>query len=318
MRILEVRENDANQRLDKFLQKSIPRLPKSLMYKFIRTKKIKVNRKRAEINQVLNLGDEVILFISEEFFENEKDDFYKYLNPTFDIIYEDNNILIVNKPVGLLCHSDQEGGVSQNTLIDQIKGYLWNKGEYIEENENSFAPALCNRIDRNTGGLVICTKNAQALRDMNDIIKERKLSKYYLCLVSNMPPKKEDTLVGYLVKDETNNIVKVYDKKPSNPNAKKIITKYTCIGKHGDYYLLNIDLVSGRTHQIRAHMAHISCPLVGEGKYAKYEKANGVDTKNQALWAYKIEFHDLTNTIFSYLSDKTIELPKNKIPFLKK
>ena len=181
MRIVEIKSNDANQRLDKFLTKTYPRLPKSLMYKFIRTKKIKVNRKRGEISQILNEGDTIQLFIPEEFLENEKDNYYKFLKPVFDVVLEDGNILIVNKPVGLLCHFDENGGVSQNTLIDQIKSYLWAKGEYIEENENSFAPSLCNRIDRNTGGLVICAKNATALRDMNLIIKERKLSKYYLC-----------------------------------------------------------------------------------------------------------------------------------------
>ncbi len=313
MRSFEIKENDANQRLDKFLSKAVPRLPKSLMYKFIRTKKIKVNRKRAEINQMLNVGDIVLLFISEEFFENEKDDFYKFLNKVFDVVYEDENLLIVNKPVGLLCHSDENGGVSQNTLIDQIKGYLWQKGEYIEENENSFAPALCNRIDRNTGGLVICAKNAETLRIMNLIIKERWLSKYYICLVQNRPKKDEDTLTGYIIKDSDKNMVKVYDTRPNDENAKKIITKYKYLCQRKNGYELEIELVTGRTHQIRAHMAHIGCPLVGEGKYARKDDSK---IQHQALWAYKIEFHDLKDTILSYLSNKIIEINKKQIPFL--
>lgn len=312
MRIVEIKSNDANQRLDKFLTKTYPRLPKSLMYKFIRTKKIKVNRKRGEISQILSEGDTIQLFIPEEFMENEKDDFYKYLKPVFDTVFEDGNILIVNKPVGLLCHSDENGGVSQNTLIDQIKSYLWAKGEYIEENENSFAPALCNRIDRNTGGLVICAKTATALRDMNLIIKERKLSKYYLCLVKNRPEKDEAVLKGYLVKDGDNNMVKIYDHDPKLPNAKEIKTKYKYVEQHGDNYLLEVDLLTGRTHQIRAHLAHIGSPLAGEGKYAQNHEDNG----HQALWAYKIVFHDLEGTSLSYLSFRKIELEKSKIPFL--
>lgn len=313
MRILEIKENDANQRLDKFLSKALPRLPKSLMYKFIRTKKIKVNRKRCENNQMLIVGDTIQLFISDEFFENEKNDFYKYLNVVFDVVYEDKNIIIVNKPVGLLCHSDEDESTSQNTLIDQIKGYLWKKGEYIEENENSFSPALCNRIDRNTGGLVICAKTAEALRDMNYIVKERLLSKYYICLTQNKPNKLEDTLNGYLVKDQEKNIVKIFDKKPNDPNAKTIVTKYKYLGKNKSGYELEVDLITGRTHQIRAHLAHIGCPLVGDGKYSINHSK---EIKHQALWAYKIEFHDLKGTSLEYLSGKIIMLDKSKIPFL--
>ena len=176
MKTLVIKENDAGRRLDKFLAAALPLLPKSMMYKYIRLKKIKVNRKRAEIGQILALGDTVELFIREEFMEKEPPrDFFKNIRASFGVIYEDENIILCDKPAGLLCHSDEEG--EQNTLIEQVKAYLWQKGEYVPEEENSFAPALCNRIDRNTGGIVIAAKNAPTLRIMNEKIKNRELTK---------------------------------------------------------------------------------------------------------------------------------------------
>ena len=170
MKTLVIKENDAGRRLDKFLAAALPLLPKSMMYKYIRLKKIKVNRKRAEIGQILALGDTVELFIKEEFMEKEPPrDFFKNIRAAFGVIYEDENLILCDKPVGLLCHSDEEG--EQNTLIEQVKAYLWQKGEYVPEEENSFAPALCNRIDRNTAGIVIAAKNAPTLRVMNEKIK---------------------------------------------------------------------------------------------------------------------------------------------------
>ncbi len=315
MRIITVNQNDAGQRLDKFLSKALPLLPKSLMYKFIRTKKIKVNRKRAEIGQVLCEGDELLLFISEEFFSAESDDFYKKIKPVFGIVYEDENIIAANKPVGLLCHSDEEG--EQNTLVEQIKAYLWQKGEYDAEKENSFAPALCNRIDRNTCGIVFAAKNAAALRAMNEAIKERRIDKYYLCLVHGVPEKREDTLHGYLIKDSEKNTVRVFEKKPKSGNAKEIITKYRVISVEGKNALLEVELVTGRTHQIRAHLASIGHPLIGDGKYAENESDRKKGIYRQALCAYKAVFGSDVSAPLENLRGKTIELDKDKIPFLK-
>ena len=315
MRKVYINRNDAGQRLDKFLSKAYPLLPKSLMYKFIRTKKIKVNRKRAEIGQMLCEGDEILLFISDEFFPRESDAFYKKIKPVFGVVYEDENIIVANKPGGLLCHSDEEG--EQNTLIEQIKAYLWQKGENDEEKENSFAPALCNRIDRNTCGIVFAAKNAAALRAMNEAVKERKIDKFYLCLVHGVPAKREDTLRGYLIKDGGKNTVRVFEKKPRSGDAKEIVTKYRVISVEGENALLEVELVTGRTHQIRAHMASIGHPLIGDGKYAENSGDRKKGIYRQSLCAYKAIFGDDVSAPLEKLRGKIIELDKDDIPFLK-
>ena len=186
MEKITVGANDAGQRLDKFLSKTFRNLPKSMMYKFIRTKKIKVNRKRADVGQMLADGDTVELFVPPEFLERAPSEaLFKNIRPAFEVVYEDENLLICNKPVGMLSHSDSAG--ERNTLIEHVKAYLWRKGEYNPEKENSFAPALCNRIDRNTSGLVLAAKNAEALRILNEKIKKRTIAKYYLCRVHGIP-----------------------------------------------------------------------------------------------------------------------------------
>ena len=214
MRILTVQKNDAGQRLDKFLTKAVKGLPLSMMYKQIRLKKIKLNRKRTEPNAMLTEGDEIQLFLREEFFDAPQKDTgaIERIKPKLNIVYEDENIMLLNKRPGVLVHEDTAGG--ENTLILHIKAYLFAKGEYDPAAEQSFAPALCNRIDRNTGGIVIAAKTAEALRVMNEKIKLREIDKYYLAAVHGIPKKKEDTLTGYLLKDEKLNKVRVYDKNP--------------------------------------------------------------------------------------------------------
>ena len=189
MRSLKIGRNDAGQRLDKFLGKAVKGLPQSLMYKFIRTKKIKVNGKRTVQNYFLSEGDEIQLYIKDEFFGAPEADASALtrIKPKLDIVYEDENIMLLNKRPGVLVHEDSDA--RDNTLIMHVKAYLINNGEYDPEAENSFAPALCNRIDRNTGGIVIAAKNAEALRIMNEKIRENRISKYYLCLVHGKPAK---------------------------------------------------------------------------------------------------------------------------------
>ncbi len=302
-----VTKNDATSRLDKFITKNCPALPTSLMFKYIRTKRIKVNGKRAEISTRLQAGDTVSAYINDEFFVSVNPT-YDFLSapPTLDIVYEDENILLADKKQGLLVHPDKNEYT--NTLIARIQHYLYKKGEYDPESENSFRPALANRIDRNTGGIVIAAKNAEALRILCDKIKYRELDKRYLAVVHGTPKQKTALLEGYLEKNEEKN--QVFLSKNRGENAKSIKTKYTVLESKNNLSLLEIELLTGRTHQIRAHMAAIGHPLLGEGKYSKSnDKKKGFD--KQALYSYSLQFDFKTDAgILNYLNGKRFTVKK--------
>lgn len=316
MRELTVGKNDAGQRLDKFLSKAVRGLPFSMMYKAIRTKKIKVNRARAKENQMLAAGDTIQLFLRDEFFDVPTGDTGTLSNirPKLSVIYEDENILLLNKRPGVLVHEDTDRG--ENTLILHVKAYLYQKGEYDPEREQSFAPALCNRIDRNTGGIVIAAKNAEALREMNEKIKQNETSKFYLCAVHGGMPQKAATLTGFLRKDAATNTVTVSEKPL--PGGKNIITKYRVLAEKGDRSLLEVELVTGRTHQIRAHLAFIGHPLLGDGKYGHNRDDRAGGYKYQALYAWKLRFDFADDSgILGYLHGREFTIPKEDVWFLK-
>ena len=315
MHELIIKKNDAGQRLDKFITKTLD-LPMSLLYKSIRLKKIKVNRKRAEVGTILNEGDTIQCFLADSFFEKEQEgDSLLRIAPKISVVYEDENILLVDKRPGVSVHEDEHG--KNNTLITHIIAYLYQKGEYNPEEEQSFTPALCNRIDRNTGGIVIAAKNAEALRVMNEKIKNREIDKFYLAAIHGIPEKSIDTLTGYLLKDEKTNSVRVYTKNPPR-GAKNIITKYKVIAKASDSALLEVELLTGRTHQIRAHMAFVGHPLIGDGKYGVNKDDRSKGYKYQALYSYKLRFSFKGEpTALDYLNGKEFSIPKSDIYFTK-
>ena len=304
MKTFIINENDSGQRLDKFIAKAVKNLPKNLMYKYIRLKRIKINGKRCEISTRLNVGDEIQLYINDEFFETPKDDSFMSVSPNIDVIYEDENIILVDKPSGLVVHEDADNSI--DTLINRIKRYLYDKKEYDPNNELSFTPALCNRLDRNTSGIVICAKNAESLRVLNEKIKNRELHKYYLCVCLGILGKKQDTLKNYLFKDEKSKTVHIENTK--RPCNKQILTKYKVLKEKNNLSLIEIDLLTGRTHQIRAHMAYIGHPLLSDGKYGINKVNKKYSVTAQALCSYRLAFDFKTNAgILEYLNNKSFE-----------
>ena len=272
------------------------------MYKYIRKKAIKVNNKRAEISYKLCEGDIVEMYINDEFFTEKSSDFLKIAyDPKLNIVYEDDNVLLVDKKPGVIVHEDADE--KRDTLINQVLLYLYKTGKYDPEKETSFVPSLCNRLDKNTGGIVIVAKNAEAQRLLYDIVKFREVKKLYLALVWGTFDKKSDTIYGFLKKDCNKNIVEVRDK--AFDDAKEIITSYKVLKQNDKMSLVEIDLVTGRTHQIRAHMAHIGHAVVGDGKYGLMKMNKNSPFKHQALYSYSLEFRikDENNPLF-YLNGK--------------
>ena len=296
-------KNDSGQRLDRFVGKAVPLLPESLLQKYIRLKRIKLNGKGSKRDVRLNEGDVLNLYINDEFFEKpcEENSWLKVGAPKLDIVYEDDNILLADKKPGVLCHS--AGSWDYNTLIANIQAYLAQKGEWKPKEENSFTPALCNRIDRNTGGIVIAAKNAETLRIMNEKIKEREIEKYYLCAVKGRPKPASGRLENYLFKDASKN--RVYVKEKDEPGAKTAVTEYRTICSKGQLSLLECRLLTGRTHQIRAQLSYAGYPLLGDGKYGREQFNKSFGENGQALYSYRLVFEFPTDAgILEYLKNK--------------
>ena len=315
MKELRVNPNDAGQRLDRFVAKAVPLLPDSLLQKYIRLKRIKLNGKGARRDQRLQEGDLLQLYINDEFFEKprEENSYLKVGTPRLNIVYEDENLLLADKKPGVLCHS--AGAWDYNTLIAHIQAYLAQKDEWRPREENSFAPALCNRIDRNTGGIVIAAKNAEALRILNDKIRDREIEKYYLCVVRGRPRPPEGRLENWLFKDAQKN--QVFVKAKPEPGARSAVTEYKVLRSKGPLSLVECRLLTGRTHQIRVQMAHAGWPLLGDGKYGRERFNRDYDEKGQALYSYKLRFDFPTDAgLLNYLRGR--EFTVDKVDFVEK
>lgn len=315
MKELTIGKNDANQRLDRFLDKAVPLLPASLCQKYLRLKRFKVNGKAAKGDQRLQEGDLLQLYIGDEFFQkpSEENAYLKVSTPRFRLVYEDENILLADKKPGMLCHGGQGAELSR-TLIAAIQAYLYQKGEWRPREENAFTPALCNRIDRNTGGIVIAAKTAEALRILNQKIRDRELDKYYLCVVQGVPKPAEGRLEGFLFKDAVKN--RVYVRKKPEPGALSAATEYRTLASRNGLSLVECRLLTGRTHQIRAQMAAAGWPLLGDGKYGGREVQAGGETK-QNLYSYRLRFTLPTDAgCLNYLRDR--EFAVEQVEFAEK
>ena len=307
---LVITENEGNQRLDRFLRKYLRRAPLSMIYKLIR-KDVKVNGKRGKEDTLLNAGDEVSIYIPGDKLEELTAQEKKHKSRrNFGVVYEDENLLFVNKPSGLLTHGDARE--KKNTLINQVYGYLQDRGEYHPAVERVFAPAAANRLDRNTSGLVVIGKNSQALREMTAIISEKsQVKKIYRTFVCGCL--QENLTIDYrLVKDEEKNLVKVAGKDEGKASLTRIRPVIT--GKR--LTLAEIELVTGRTHQIRVHLAKAGFPVAGDAKYgnrnmnARLKKEFGISS--QVLHAERLEFGSIEG-LLSYLGGMTIEAPEPEI-----
>lgn len=310
MKIIKINHNDENIRLDNFLSKTFKRLKKPAIYKVIRNNQVKVNNKRVKFDYRVQFGDEIKLYINDALLTDDKT-ISTIQKQDFKIIYEDVNIILVYKPKGLLVHADTAN--NNNTLINQVIAYLIKSNQYNPNQENSFVPSLVNRLDRNTAGIVLVAKNHKTLDLLNDKMKNHEINKYYIARVHGIIDPKQATMVAYLTKNNNNNVVNI-TKKPINNYSKKIITEYKMISHDKQTSLIEINLLTGRTHQIRAHFNYINYPLVGETKYTKSNIDKNYKSNHQALCAYKIVFNFKNkNNHLSYLNNKSFVLDKKLI-----
>ena len=312
MKEFTIGKNDAGQRLDRWLAKTLPLLPAPLAQKYIRLKRVKVNGKGSKRDVRLAVGDVLQLYINDEFFEKPTPEnaFLSLYQPKLNILYEDEHILLVDKRPGMVVHPDESERV--NTLLTHIQAYLYQKKEWSPYWENSFAPALCNRIDRNTGGIVIAAKNAETLRIMNEKIKAHEVEKSYLCITVGRPRPAEGKVEGFLLKDEAKKQVSFY-RRPV-PGGKTAVTLYRTLETRGPLSLVECRLLTGRTHQIRVSMAEIGCPLLGDGKYGRGDVNRRYGETRQALYSYQLAFPFPTDAgILNYLRGR--EFTVAEVPF---
>ncbi len=305
MKEIIIEKDESNQRIDKYLMKCLGEASKGFIYKMLRKKRIKLNKKRIMGNEILQENDCIQFYMAEETIEkfSSHDNMTKTnIKITFKVLYEDDNILICHKPVGLLSQPDQGGEVS---IVDEIIAYLIQKGDYDPKITKGFRPGICNRLDRNTSGIVMSGKNLQALQELNALVANKKIDKHYQCVVAGHITK-ENTIEGYLNKDHRHNRVEITKEQKDDHYIKTI---YKPLNRNKEYSLLDVQIITGKSHQIRAHLSSIGHPLIGDYKYGKknvndrFKKDFGL--KYQFLHAYRIGFH-VDSGMLSYLDTKEI------------
>lgn len=309
MQEIKVTKNEAGQRLDKLLAKYLNEAPKSFFYKMMRKKNIVLNGKKATGNEKLEEGDIVKLFLADETIQKFSSVKIQRTKTNLSVIYEDEDVVLINKPVGMLSQKAKESDVS---LVEHLISYLLAAGELTEESLKSFRPSICNRLDRNTSGIVVAGKSLPGLQKMGELFKERTIHKYYRCLVQGVI-REDQYLKGWLKKDEKTNKVQVSD-RPSDSSDQPIETEYHPLWTEQGVTLLEVRLITGKTHQIRAHLASEGHPLIGDYKYGdrklndSYQKKYGL--KSQLLHAYRLEFPTLEGAC-DQLSEKvfTADVP---------
>ena len=307
MKLITVHKQEEGQRLVKLLGAYLKEAPNSFFYKMLRKKNITLNGKKADGTEKLKCGDEIRLFLSDETYEKfagKVQPKEKFPTAKLNIVYEDSNVILINKPAGMLSQKSVPSDVSLN---EYLLGYLEKSGQWKQEESKAFRPSVCNRLDRNTSGLVICGKSMAGLQQMAALLKDRSLHKYYLCLVKGVMAESQH-LEGYLLKDENSNQVKIFQKETEG--AAHIITEYEPLYTDGEVTLLKVTLVTGKSHQIRAHLSSIGHPIIGDPKYgdrkvnAFFRETHGI--KNQMLHAWKLTFPELAEPLDN-LSEKSFE-----------
>lgn len=312
MQKLIVTPNEAGQRLDKLLAKYMKQAGKGFLYKMLRKKNITLNGRKCDGSEQLAQGDEIKLFLSDETIEKFSAGTI-IISPAApsdhkpDIIYEDSHILVVNKPSGLLSQKAREGDESLNEVI---LGYLIRSGHMRLEQLRTFRPSICNRLDRNTSGLVVAGRSLAGLQVMNEVFKDRTIHKYYQCIVTGTL-KEEQRIAGFLRKDEENNTVTIHPREVEN--SVPIITEYTPLAWGGGFTLLKVALITGRSHQIRAHLASMGHPIGGDAKYGDRQVNQALkaryNIRSQLLHSWKLKLPEELRAPLDYLAGREFTAP---------